>query len=108
MSGNQCFGPAQTSPAWVPHGLVPGCIITLNWILFFWKQNGNDCIAEPDHQFKFYKCGGFDIELPFQVGAHLLFHLVDLPKHKHSLTDNTPGLVGVSVIADDLGSNHKC
>jgi hypothetical protein len=33
--------------------------------------------------------------------------LVDLSESKHTLTNDTPGLVGVGVIADDLGSNHK-
>jgi hypothetical protein len=50
---------------------------------------------------------GLDVELPFQVGAHLMLHLVDLLKGKHILTNDTPGLVGISVITDDLGSNHE-
>jgi len=28
-------------------------------------------------------------------------------KGKYTLTNDTPGLVGVSIIADDLGSNHE-
>ena len=36
-----------------------------------------------------------------------MLHLIDLPQGKHSLTNNTPGLVGVGVITDDLGSNHE-
>ena len=61
-----------------------------------------------NHELKFLECVGLDVELPFQVGAHLSLHLVNLPKGKHTLTDDTPGLVGVGIIADDLGSNHKC
>ena len=60
-----------------------------------------------DHVFEILKCGGFDAKLPLEVGAHLPLHLVDLPEDVHTLTDDTPRLVGVSVIADDLGSNHK-
>ena len=64
--------------------------------------------VRPDPIFELLKCGGFDVELPFQVGAHLALHLVDLPESKHTLTDDTPGLVGICIVADDLGSNHKC
>ena len=32
---------------------------------------------------------------------------VDLPQGEHSLNDYTPRLVGVSIIADDLESNHE-
>jgi hypothetical protein len=60
-----------------------------------------------DHGLELLESTGFDVELPFQVGAHLTLHLVDFPKSKHTLTDDTPGFVGVSVIADDLGSNHE-
>jgi len=49
-----------------------------------------------------------DIELPLQVGAHLSFHLVDLPERKHALADDTPRLVGIRVVANDLGGEHKC
>ena len=61
----------------------------------------------PDHRLELLERGGLDIELPLEVGTHLPFHLVDLPKSKHSLTDDAPGLVGVGVVADDLGCNHK-
>jgi hypothetical protein len=33
----------------------------------------------------------------------LAFHLVDVPKGECALADNAPRLVGVGVIADDLG-----
>jgi hypothetical protein len=61
----------------------------------------------PNHSLEFLECARLDIELPLQVGTHLPLHLVDLPKDKHTLTDNTPRLVRISVIAYDLGSNHK-
>jgi hypothetical protein len=62
----------------------------------------------PNHGLELLECAGLNIELPFQVGAHLAFHLVDLPKGKHTLTDDAPRLVRVSIIADDLGGNHEC
>jgi hypothetical protein len=61
-----------------------------------------------DHRFELLKSARFNVELPLQIGAHLSFHLVDLPESEHSLTNDTPGLVGISVIADDLGCNHEC
>jgi hypothetical protein len=39
---------------------------------------------------KLLECTGLNIELPIQVGAYLLFHLVDLPRGKRTLTDDTP------------------
>jgi len=33
---------------------------------------------------------GVDVELPLQVGAHLPFHLIDLPERKHALSNDTP------------------
>jgi hypothetical protein len=62
----------------------------------------------PNHGLELLECAGLDIELPLKVGTHLALHLVDLPKGKHTLTNNTPGLVGIGVIAYDLGSNHEC
>jgi len=62
----------------------------------------------PNHGLELLERAGLDVELPFEVGAHLAFHLVNLPKGKHTLTNDTPGLVRVSIIADDLGSNHEC
>ena len=62
----------------------------------------------PDGLFELGECLGCDVELPLQVRAHLELHLVDLPESEHTLTGDTPRFVGVSVIADDLGSNHKC
>ena len=50
---------------------------------------------------------GVDVELPLQVGAHLPFHLIDLPERKHALSNDTPRLVGTSAIIDDLRGEHK-
>jgi len=47
------------------------------------------------------------VELPLRVGAHLLFHLVGLPECKHALANNTPQLVQISVVADDLGGEYE-
>jgi hypothetical protein len=33
---------------------------------------------------------GINVELPLQVGAHLSFHLIDLPKSEHSLPHKQP------------------
>ena len=52
---------------------------------------------------KIMQCQGIDVELPLQVGAHLSFHLIDLPECKHALVNDTPWLLGISVVADDLG-----
>ena len=60
------------------------------------------------HRFELLGCARLDIQLPLKVGTHIPFHLVDLPKRKHTLADNTPGHVGIWVIADDLGGDHKC
>ena len=60
-----------------------------------------------NHRFKLLEGARLDVELPLKVGTHLSFHLVNLPKGKHTLADDAPGLVGVCVIADDLGGNHK-
>jgi hypothetical protein len=62
----------------------------------------------PNHGLEFLERAGLDVELPLQVGTHLALHLVNLPKGKHTLTNDAPGLVGISIIADDLGSNHEC
>ena len=48
-----------------------------------------------------------DVELPFQVGAHLALHLGDLAQSEHSLNNNTPGLVRVSVVAHNLAGEHE-
>ena len=43
-------------------------------------------------ELKVMHCQRINTELPLQVWAHLLLHLVDLPKHEHPLimTNNTP------------------
>ena len=46
---------------------------------------------------------GINIELPLHIGAHHLFHLLDLPECEHAW----PRLVGISIIADDLGREHE-
>jgi len=61
----------------------------------------------PNHRLEFLECAWLDIELPLKVGTHLALHLVDLPKGKHTLTDDTPRLVRIHVITYDLGSNHE-
>ena len=46
------------------------------------------------------------IELPLEVLAHLPFHLVDLPKLEHPLSNDGPRFVGVGVVAAD--SRGEC
>ena len=60
-----------------------------------------------NHRSELLECAWLNIQLPLKVGTHLSFHLVDLPERKHTLANDTPGLVGICVIADDLGGNHK-
>jgi hypothetical protein len=62
----------------------------------------------PNHGLELLEGAGLNVELPLEVGTHLTLHLIDLPKGEHALTDNAPGLVGVGIIAYDLGSNHEC
>jgi hypothetical protein len=50
---------------------------------------------------------GVNVQLPLQVGAHLPLHLVDLAERKHALANDAPGLVGVRVVTDYLGGQHK-
>lgn len=61
--------------------------------------------SPPNYQFKLLECAGFDIEQPLEIGVHLMLHLVHLPKSKHALNDDAPGLV--RAITDHLESNHK-
>ena len=55
-----------------------------------------------NHRFELLECAQLDIQLPLKVGTHLSFHLVDLSECKHTQADDTPGPVGMCVIADDL------
>jgi hypothetical protein len=48
-----------------------------------------------------------DVEPPLQGEARLLLHPIDLPKREHTLTDNTPRLVRVCVVANYLRGKHK-
>ena len=60
-----------------------------------------------DHLFKIPQRYRIHIQLPLQVLAHLPLHLVDLAQLKHTLRDDTPRLIRVSVVADDLGREHE-
>ena len=57
-----------------------------------------------NHRLELLESAGLDVELSFQIGTHLALHLVDLPKGDHALIDDTPGFVGICVVADDLGA----
>ena len=54
----------------------------------------------PNHGLEFPECAGLDVRLPFEVGAQFAYHRVDLLEGKRALTNNTPGLVGISNIAE--------
>jgi len=56
---------------------------------------------------KIAQCQEVSVELPLRVGAHLPFHLVGLPECKHALANDTPQLVQISVVADDLGGEYE-
>ena len=56
---------------------------------------------------KIAQCQEVSVELPLWVGAYLLFHLVGLPECKHALANDTPQLVQISVVADDLGGEYE-
>ena len=55
-----------------------------------------------DHGLKVGENDVVDGELPLEVRTHLALHLVDLAKVEHALSDDRPGLVAVSVAADDF------
>ena len=55
-----------------------------------------------DHGLEVGEDGVIDGELPFEVRTHLAFHLVDLAKIEHVLSDDRPGLVAVGIVADDF------
>lgn len=47
------------------------------------------------------------VQLPLEVPTHLAFHLINFPEREHALANDGPGLVGVGVVADDLGGEHE-
>jgi len=57
---------------------------------------------------KIAQCQGIDIELPLQVGAHCLFHLLDLLECKH-LSQRYTNRTGVltMTLRDWLGRRHQ-
>ena len=60
-----------------------------------------------DFLLKALELGAVDVEDPFEVAAHLALHLVYLLERVEILADDAPRLVGVGVVADNLGGNHK-
>jgi hypothetical protein len=55
-----------------------------------------------DHGFKVGEDGVVDGEFPFEIATHFALHLVDLAEAEHALSDDTPRLVGVGIVTDDL------
>ena len=51
--------------------------------------------------------GGVYVQLPLQVTTHLALHLVNLPQGEYTLANDAPRLVGVSIVANNLGDGHK-
>jgi hypothetical protein len=62
-----------------------------NWVSFV------NCLSSMDGILRFYS----------RLPAHFEFQLVDLMQLKHALADDSPGLVGICVVAYDLGGNHE-
>jgi hypothetical protein len=50
---------------------------------------------------------GFDMKEPLEVRAHLVLHLIYLLESVEVLSDDTPRLVGVGVVANDLRGDHE-
>jgi hypothetical protein len=46
-------------------------------------------------------------QIPLQIPTHLSLHLIHLLQTKHLLSHNTPTLITVRIIANDLASDHK-
>jgi hypothetical protein len=44
----------------------------------------------------------FYVKLPLKIGSHLPLYLANLPKLKHLLGNNTPRLVAVCAVANNL------
>jgi hypothetical protein len=61
-----------------------------------------------DHRFEILEYGLVDSQLPLEITAHLAFHLIDLAQRKHALSNDAPGLVRVSVVANDFRGDHEC
>jgi hypothetical protein len=59
-----------------------------------------------DHRLERFQGLRVDIEFPFEITTHLPFHLVDFAKIEHSLGDDSPGFVGVGIVAHDLRCDH--
>lgn len=47
------------------------------------------------------------VDVPLEVTQHLSLHLVDLLEREHGLSDDTPTLIGVGIVAEVLGSHHE-
>lgn len=46
-------------------------------------------------------------EHPLEIRAHLPLHLVDLLQRKHALTNYTPRLFRIRIVADNLRGDHE-
>ena len=60
-----------------------------------------------DHVLELLEGTRLNVQLPVEILAHLVLHLVDLPELKHALAGDRPGLVRVGVIADHFGRDHE-
>jgi hypothetical protein len=61
-----------------------------------------------DHRFEILEYGLVNCQLPLEITTHLAFYLINLAQGKHALSNDTPGLVRVSVVADDFRGDHEC
>ena len=63
-------------------------------------------IFRPNLQLELLQILWIEVQLPLQITTHLPLHLIDLLQCKHSLPDDTPRLVRICVVADDLAGDH--
>jgi len=56
---------------------------------------------------KVAQCRGINVQLPLQVTTHLTYHLINL-QGEHTLANDAPRLVGICIVADNLGGDHEC
>ena len=61
----------------------------------------------PHHVLKLLQDGWLNIQFPVPVLAHFMLHLVYLPQLEHPLPNYAPGLVQISVVTEDLCSDHE-
>lgn len=72
------------------------------------REGGSSAKIATNFPLELLQVLGVDVQVPLEVTAHLALHLIDLLEGEHALAHDTPGLVGVRVVADDFRRNHEC